>query len=231
MRRLKLLGLALVAVFASAAALATSASALELPENLPVSAVTRNWTGASDGAKPELLAPGLKITCESAPATGTEEPGKPLGLFHIEFKGCVSAGVACTGLGEAAGVILTLGTWHLVFDKVTSTELLTAVLFLPETTHFSCSALVLTEVLGSLLCLHLKPTESNVTHLFHCNVEGAGETEKQEDTKWCMKDVGGVCTEELTAQLLCSINHAAEKACFELALGSVTYTEKIFADI
>jgi hypothetical protein len=103
-----LLGVVLVAMLASGAALAASALALELPENLPASAVTRTWTGASDGAAIEFLGPGFKLTCESAPATGTEEPGKPLGLFHMELKGCVSAGVACTGLGEAAGVILAL---------------------------------------------------------------------------------------------------------------------------
>ena len=228
-----LLGVALVAVLSSGAALAASASALELPANLPVSAVTRTWTGASDGAVIEFLGPGFKLTCESAPATGTEEPGKPLGLFHIEFKGCTTENgtIKCTGLSDGtAGTILSLGTWHLVFDR-TSPELLTAVLLLLENVHFSCSALVLVELLGSLLCLHLKPTESNVTHLFHCTVEGSGETEKQEDTKWCMKDVSGVCTEELTSGLLLSVNHASEKSLFLLALFSVTYTEKIFADI
>jgi hypothetical protein len=57
-----------------------------------------------------------------------------------------------------------------VFDKVTSTELLTAILLLFESVHSNCSALVLVELLGSLLCLHLKPTESNVTHYLRCHI-------------------------------------------------------------
>jgi len=229
MQRFKLLGLALVAVFASAAALSTSAFSA-LPVNLPAEGIERTWTGANDGsgatAEPELLATGLSpVKCKESPATGTEEAGKPLGLFHIEFKGCTAEkGIAkCTGLGDASGVILVLGSWHLVFDKLgTGEELLTAVLFLPEHIHFTC-AIVLVLVLGALVCLHLKPTELNKTHLFHCVEEVNGE---QEDKTY--DDENG---NPVTAILLCSISEAAEKPCAELALGSVTYIPAIFADI
>jgi hypothetical protein len=227
MQRFKLLGLALVAVFASAAALSTSAFSA-LPQNLPEVAFERTWTGASDGegtdAEPKLLSGASEVKCKEAPATGTEESKKPLGLLHITFKGCKGfGGVACTGLGDAAETILALGSWHLVFDKL-GAELLTAVLILTEHVHFSCSALVLVLVLGALVCLHLKPTESNTTHLFHCVIQANGE---QEDKTY--EDANG---NSVTAILLCSINEAAtEEPCAELALGSVTYLEKIFADI
>ena len=228
MRRIKLLGLALVAVFASAAALSTSAFALTLPENLPVSATERTWTGGSEG-KPELLGGGLPeaVVCEKAPATGTEEAGKPLGLFHIDFEGCKTktTKVACTGLSEASEVILALGTWHLVFDKKTP-ELLTAVLFLVEHVHFLCG-IVLILVLGSVLCLHLKPTESNVTHSFHCIVEIMANGEELQVDKTYFNNAGT----EVSAGLECSVSEAPEKPCFELALGQATYGVKIFADI
>src|SRR4029077_5595986 len=233
MRRFKLLGLILVAVFASAAALSSSAFAA-LPQNLPESAKERTWTGENDGtgadAEPQLLSKELgSVKCKKAPATGTEEVGKPLGLFHISFEGCTSEVTkkACTGLGDSEGTILVLGTWHLVFDQL-KPELLTAVLFLIEHMHFSCSAIVLILVLGTLVCLHLKPTEKAFTHLFHCITEiMAGGEELQEDKKY-FDNAGN----PVTSELLCAVNEAVkETPCFELALGSVTYKEEIFADI
>jgi hypothetical protein len=222
MRQFKLLGLTLMAVFVAAVAVASTASAA-LPANLPISATARAWTGTNEG-KVELSAGGSKIVCAEAPSSGEEEAGKPLGPFHIEFKNCTTEGgaIKCTGLGDAAGIILTLGTWHLVFDNLTT--LSTALLFLIEHVHFSCSALVLILVLGELLCLHLKPTEKALTHSFHCVETSAG---KQEDETYFNE--AGTAVNNVT--LLCSINEAEEKPCFELALGSTTYKVEIFADI
>jgi hypothetical protein len=220
MRQFKLLGLTLMAVFVAAVAVASTASAA-LPVNLPLSAKARPWTGTNIG-NVELLQPGQNtVTCTEAPATGEEEAGKPLGPFHIEFKNCSAAGQKCTGLGDAAGVILTLGTWHLVFDNLTT--LSTALLFLIEHVHFSCTALILVLVLGELLCLHLKPTEKAFTHSFHCVQTGT----KQEDETYFNE--AGTAVNNVT--LLCSVNEAEEKPCFELALGSTTYKEEISADI
>jgi hypothetical protein len=224
MQRFKLLGLALVAVFASAAALSTSAFSA-LPVNLPAEGIERTWTGASEG-KPELQQPGQEtVECEKAPAEGNEEAGKPLGLFHIIFEECKTkvSKVKCTGLGDPTGDILSLGSWHLVFDKLgTGTELLTALLFLPEHVHFTC-AFILVLVLGALVCLHLVPTEQNKTHSFHCVVQANGE---QEDKTYETENGG-----QVTAILLCSVSEAAEVPCAELALGKVTYIPAIFADI
>jgi hypothetical protein len=246
MRRVKLFGLALVAVFASAAALSSSAFALELPENLPTSTETRTWTGESDGtgvtAEPEFKTLNaakveLIVKCEKATAEGTEESKKPLGLFHIHFLGChteLSPGtiVKCTDLNHlTAGEILVLGTWHLVWDRENGKEfkeLTTGVLFLVEPVHFTCS-IVLLEVKGEQLCLHLKPTEENTTHLFHCIANATNHWEQSEE--WCKKDVGGVCTEPVKPLLLTSVSHEAFGPSSELALGSTTYKVKLFADV
>ena len=238
MKRLKLLGLALVAIFALAASMSASAFALELPENLPVSATTRTWTGESEGAEPEFTSETaeagvlLKVNCKTAPSEGTEEPGKPLGLFHIHFLGCTSAvgglTVKCTDLNHStAGEILVLGTWHLVFDRKKTEEfkeLATAVLFLVELVHFVCGG-VLIEVKGEVLCLHLEPTKLAFTHSFHCIKNGDQPTEE-----WCMKD-NGVCSEPLTPKLESNVSHTGFRSAAELALGSSTYTEEIFADV
>jgi hypothetical protein len=221
MGRAKLLGLALVAVFAASIAMTAVASAANLPENLPTS-TERTWKGEAEEKTELETVSGSKVTCTGAGAEGNEEAGKPLGSFHITFSGCASLGQSCTGLGDTtAGTILVLGTWHLVFDKKTP-ELLTAVLFLIEHVHFSCSALVLVEVLGSVLCLELKVTEKSTTHLFHC-IQSKGV---QEDKSY-FNEAGT----EVAAGLKCSINHAAEQECGQLGLAKVTYGVEIFADI
>jgi hypothetical protein len=222
MRRFKLLGLALMAVFIAAVAVASTASAA-LPKILPETGAARNWTGGSDGTVIELLAANI-VKCAEAPATGTQEANKPLGTFHIEFKNCTTekGAVKCTGLGDAAGVILTLGTWHSVFDNLTT--LSAALLFLLEKVHFSCSALVLVLVSGELVCLWLEPTSKKATHLFHCVQTATGG---QED-KHYFNEAGT----EVLAGLTCSTNEAAkEEACFELALGTQTFTEEVSMDI
>jgi len=220
MRRFKLLGLALMAVFIVAVAITSTASAA-LPKILPETGVARNWTGASTGAVELLGATAVK--CNTAPSEGTQEANKPLGTFHIKFEGCTAEkeAIKCTGLGDTAGVILSLGTWHTVDDNLS--PLSAALLFLIEKVHFNCSSLVLVLVSGELVCLWLKPTESEKTHSFHCvQLAGGG----QEDTHYFNEE-----EKEVKAGLTCSVNEAAkEEACFELALGSQTFTEAVSMD-
>jgi len=243
MRRLTLFGLTLAA--ALGAACSSSAFALELPENLPTSTETRTWTGENDGsgatAEPEYKALNaakveLALKCEKLTMEGTEEPKKPLGLFHAHILNCHSmvggTEVKCTDLNHlTAGEILVLGTWHIVWDREAGKEfkeLTTGVLFLIEPVHYTCS-LFLVELKGELLCLHLKPTEENTTHLFHCIANATNHWEQSEE--WCKKDVGGVCTEPVKPLLLTSVSHEAFGPSSELALGSTTYKVKLFADV
>jgi hypothetical protein len=239
MRRIALPSLALVAVFATAAAVSASAFAVE-PVNLPESALTRTWTGEAEG-EPEFVSETpevgvlLKVLCKSATAEGTEEPKKPLGLFHIHFLGCRAtvAGVEqkCTDLNHTtAGDILALGTWHLVFDKKiggTFTELTTAVLFLVEQFHFSCGPLFLAQVKGEVVCLHLKATEKAFTHSFHCVRSGDEPTEE-----WCKKgDVGGKCEEPTAPKLESNVNETLFRKAALQMLGKTTYKVELFADV
>ncbi|HEV2974536.1 MAG TPA: hypothetical protein VGX69_06015 [Solirubrobacteraceae bacterium] len=242
MRRFKLLGLALVAVFAMAAAISASAFAVEQPVNLPESATGRTWTGEAEGTSEFSSETGeagvlVVVKCPKAEAEGTEEAKKPLGLFHIHFLGCESevspkTTVKCTDLNHStAGEILVLGTWHLVFDRKIGgnfEKLTTAILFLVEPVHFSCSSLLLAEVKGEVLCLHLKPETAAFTHSFHCVRNGDLPTEE-----WCMKGDNGKeeCLEPLAPKLESNTNETKFRNSAEQALGNMTFKEEIFADI
>jgi hypothetical protein len=108
------------------------------------------------------------------------------------------------------------------FEKLT-----TAVLFLVEPVHFSCSSLFLDEVKGEVLCLHLKPETGAFTHSFHCVRNVFEPTEE-----WCMKgDVSEKCEEPLKPVLQSNVNETKFRSSAELALGNSTYKEEIFADI
>ena len=226
MRQAKLLGLALVAVFVlSAAAFSSIASALEPIKILPVENAGLNWTGETDEKNPQLIALGGTIQCEKAEANGTEEKTHPLGEFHIHFLNCknTATGVECNSLGDKPGIILVLGTWHLVYDVVEK-ELDTATLFLPLTVHFECTSFFLIEVKGELVCLDLQPLSKLLSHLFHCHQKEALQLEK---IWW--NDLGETTKHE-KAELLCNENHTEFKHCAELALGLVKHGAEIFAD-
>lgn len=223
MRQVKLLGVAFVAIFALAAALSTAASAKPIMI-LPESATERTWKGETDEANPILEGLFGKVTCEKATAEGTEEAhGKPLGLFHITFKGCKSGASPCEGTGDPKEVILSLGTWHLVYDQILPSTLLVATLFLPELTTFKCGVLTL-EVKGELLCLDLEAAVELTSHLFHCHQKEALQLEKTYWTDETEKEVTG-------AQLLCRLNMVGGFThCAELALGLVKHERALFAD-
>jgi hypothetical protein len=80
---------------------------------------TREWTCKKNSSTSELE--------EKEPEVGVFSY---LGPFHIDFSECALTGVggeACTGAGEAAGVILISGQAHLVEDILTSEGALAAI--------------------------------------------------------------------------------------------------------
>jgi opacity protein-like surface antigen len=151
MKRMILPGASLAAALVATAALAGTASAAEVPENLPFSASTRTFTIKNASGTPTLHRPTANIVCESFGGEGTEVPGKageaPHGTFHIAFTKCKEAtfNQICTGgdSGDAAGTILTLGTWKLVWDRKNggSFELTVATVLELTPLTYECSAL------------------------------------------------------------------------------------------
>jgi len=161
MQRLKLLGLALVAIFAlSALVSATSFGAIEILNKNKVKVENTEFSGHSNKETvftvleffgktkcPEVLIEAHLLSAQ-------------LGDFHLHWHKCTTnLGGTCTGLGDEEGLILALGTFHLVYDKLLAEGPLGAgILFLLEHVHYVCEGgliigkkLVL--VLGEVLCL------------------------------------------------------------------------------
>ncbi len=161
MQRLKILGIALIAVFALSVVVSATVSAAVV--TLPEVTTEERWTGESGKGTLEVLrAPVSVVLCAKDQSEGIFEAKKPLGRFHIDFSGCKIIGV-CTGLGEALEVILALGVFHLVFDKLgTGAELGVGILLLIEPVHFQCGSTLFT-LGGQLLCL-IKPPNVKVKH-------------------------------------------------------------------
>jgi hypothetical protein len=228
MRYWKLFGVAVVAVCALGASLAVSAFAL--PTILPESIKT--FTGKNVGeAKLESSGAGEHIvTCKTATAEGTVEQPKPLGLFHIIFKECNAKaegleGEGCTGLGDAAKTILSLGSWHLVYDSL-GTELSkagVAILFLLDNVHFVCKfpivgeRLILVPLGGMVLCLVESPTTLTTTFTFHCEKQAKGVTKES-------KYYNGSGTLVSISTLLSAESEGTPAESVESASGTIEFT-------
>ena len=229
MRRLMLISLVLVAAFSLAAAMSSTASALVLPEVLPLAASERAWEGTSAGGTVELKGGegGLKaIACEALTAEGVEEAhmaGAPAqGPTHMRLTGCSAEGIKCTGLGDSSGIILVLGEFHFYFDR-RMLELGLGFVDLWEPFHITCGGLVLESVSGDLVCLVLKGGETNFTHGFHCTWVPSGKQE--------VETYFGSKGEEVTGvSLKCSLNEGAVKSCGALLLPNFKYKEEISFD-
>jgi hypothetical protein len=233
MRRITMLGAMLAIVLVGASVLANVAPAAEVPENLPFSATARGFTTASVGT-PRLNSGADNVECEKAEGSGTEEPGAagvaPHGAFHITLTKCKESlfGQTCTGTGDAAGSVLVLGTYQLVWDRKNggSFELTVATVFFVKTA-FDCTALAKLEFEGSQVCLDKRPTESNVTHEFQCvPTAEKGATQSEE---YCLVDEGGKCT-WIKPNLSGRLNSAKNEPAAEEASGTNTFTEAIAAD-
>jgi hypothetical protein len=161
MRHLRVLGLALLALFAVGAVASASASAA-LPQVLVggvASAAT--FKGTSEPVPKLETLKGTFVECEKSASTTEIGANGESGTFHVTFSGkchAVRSGVSaeCTGLGDTTkGTILALGTVKFVYDKL-GTELGVAAHLTLEPVHFECEAFgvkELVKVSGDLLCL------------------------------------------------------------------------------
>ncbi len=180
MQRLKIVGVVLMAVFALSAVVSATASAavVILPE------VAESWKGESGKSSLEVLKGASIISCAKSKSEGTFEATKPLGSFHIDLEGCKASIAACTGLGEAKEVLLSLGTFHLVFDKLAAklSENGVGILFLIEPTHYECLGKLFV-VSGQMLCL-IKPVEKLAKHFEIVCEKGKESGDPGETTYW-----------------------------------------------
>src|ERR1700720_4403261 len=167
MRKLRMLGVALLALFAVGAVAAATSSAV-LPVFLPL-ATSANPVKFIDksGAGTFRTAGGTVLTATSDESTG-EYLSTALGEFDILFLGVKSSGVACTGLPDTvSGSVLVKGTFHLVYLLALSAKHV-GVAFLLNEVHFSCS-IVLVRLRGCMIGLIL-PVNTAVLSTGHYTV-------------------------------------------------------------
>jgi len=227
MRYLRLFGVALVAACAVCSMMA--AAAFALPTILP-NTIT-GWTGASIGETELVKANGEPVKCTKAELKGTVEANGHLGLYTSIFSGCVgeSGGlkVKCTGESgpgtDSEGIILSAGSWHLVYDTL-STSLTAdglAILFLTGKVNFKCTSLVKIEVPlgGMVLCLVLNPTALTKIFETHCNK--ATGLNRPLETKYYNE--GGTLVSIVA--LLSNKNGGAFEESTQLGLGTLVYPE------
>jgi hypothetical protein len=157
MKRIRLLGLMLLAVFALSAVAATSAFAEEEPIILPTPTPTAplTFTGVSEG---ETILQGTaeasKVKCLKAPNTG-EFTSAHLGKVTVDFEECKLGASNCSSAGDAAGtILLTNADVHLV-DILPGSVLTLGLLIIPleggkNVFKFKCG-IVTEEVLGGVI--------------------------------------------------------------------------------
>src|SRR6266404_5317363 len=186
MQRLKLLFLALVAVAALLSTIVAAASAappLFLPDT-----VSEGFTGTGGQGILGKLPGGLtnEIIASTSVSEGKLEAGKMLGPFHIEFTNLKAGGlILCTALGDTTdGVVLLLGEYHLVYDKLGSgAELGVGILFLVKPAHLECGTKLFV-VEGEVLCL-IKPVEVLTKHFeVVCEDTSSGSGDPKETVYW-----------------------------------------------
>ncbi len=143
--RIRMIGLALVAVFAMGAIVASAASAA-LPEQLPA---TGTFTGTS-GASTFETKSGEKVKCTSDTIAG-EITGAKTSKSKITFKGCEAFGLKCNSSGAASGEIVLNVTGELVYIMKATKEVGLLNTLTAELT-IKCSAFQTLKVKGSTLC-------------------------------------------------------------------------------
>jgi hypothetical protein len=207
MQRLKVVVLALMAVFALSAFASSTAFGADA-EVLPTASLA--YTGTSGPGTLRTVG-GKEVLCVSDTSSGNLA-GRTVSV-HIDFSTCKGEGglVTCTGLGEASGVILVLGSGLLVYDSLS--PLGVAILVTLTPVHFSCS-IVLVEVTGKVLCL-VTPVGTSTKH-------GEIKCEMTTATSGVPKETdyfeGGVTlkTVSLAEGLLTAFNHGTPEQSAEL---------------
>jgi hypothetical protein len=210
MRKLRILGVALVALFVVGAVSAATSSAV-LPIALPL-ATSANPVKFVDksGAGTFRTLGGTIVTGTSDESTG-EYLSTALGEFDVLFLGAKSSGFACTGLPDTvSGSILTLGTFHLVY-LLWLTAKHVGVAFLINEVHFTCGGIILARVRGCLIGLIL-PVNTQVATTGHYTVTLKQTTPTSGDQEYTT-----YLNEENNGSVSCNLEASTGTGAFESA--------------
>ena len=157
MQRFRIIGLAILAIFAIGAVASATASAEEL-RLLPLGTATNPVKFNVSSGAGKLGSAVAEVKCKKDTGTG-ETTSARLGKFRVTFEECKSTATgepACRGLSDLPGNITAEGEFHL--RRLLGTEAEQkhiVVFFLLKEVHFSCS-IVLVKVTGCVAGL-IKP--------------------------------------------------------------------------
>ena len=203
MQRFRIIGMAILAIFAIGAVAAATASAEEL-RLLPLGTTANPVKFNVSSAGGELGSEVAKITCVKDKGTG-ETTSARLGKFRVTFEECknVASGAACRGLSDLPGNITAEGEFHL--RRLLGTEAEQkhiVVFFLLKEVHFSCS-IVLVKVTGCVAGL-IEPINKLAKELtIKLTVSGGKQVILEADTD------GELTGMEKCGPLQVSVNEAA----------------------
>src|SRR4029077_11063424 len=216
MQRLKILGSALMAVCVLGIGTSTSASAEEV---LPKLSVETGGTGKFGATKWNLTGADFKSPKGLiSKFTATKGTAGRLGTFDILLEASEFTGEPCLSLGDALGIVLLTGEWHLVHLPKEPKHI--SLLLLINAVHIECPGIGLLILIlqGSTTLLLILPVETK-TKAFKLllNVKEG----KQENNEW-VDDAGVVHkTEELAG-----LNGGKDKAASQETQGIELNTEK-----
>jgi len=199
MKRLMQISLFFVAIVAFASIAAASASAEELPNSLPCGTEGSPVTGVSEGGKSTFGSGAEVITAESSLGTQSLTSCK-LGTFHTSFLTIKLGTTVCTGLGDAVGVVLVLGQFH-IRDANVGGKLVVVSAGLLEDVHFTCGLVLLLVggcVAGTILPVGVLTKEGTI---------GANVVGSDNEVITILKEVEG--SGEEACQLLAQVNEGA----------------------
>ncbi len=223
MRRVQMLGLTMMTVFAFGVISVSTASA-GLPTILPEKPT--GTTGTSTTSTMSSLA-GTKLTCVKSKVLFEFTKEGKLGPFHIHLEECTTkvAGITvkCNSTGDEAGIVLALGEFHLVYDKLgTGTALGVGILLLFEELKLECPKGGTTKIAvkGEELCL-VTPVAKPVTSTeFYTVVCKSNEKGDQIEKYW-----NSAGTAEIAPLLLVSFNGGAFETAAEDGEAKLTATQ------
>jgi hypothetical protein len=212
LKRLRLLGLAFMAIAAFASVASATASAEELPNILACGTEAEPVTATTESGSSSFGSGATSITASSSLGTLSATSCK-LGLIHLSLLNLKLGSTVCTGLGDEAGVALILGQYHIRDAKV-GAKLVVVEAFLFEDVHATCGLILF--LVGGCLAGTILPESTLAKELtIGLNVIGSDN-----EVITILKEVAG--SGEEACQLLAQVNEGASALSSQQALLKLT---------
>jgi len=165
MHRLKVLGLAMLALVAVSAVASASASAA-----LPEYSATATLSGTSGVSTLTTVGSSTTIVCKKDKFTGTTTGSSKASTFKVTFEECEAGGAKCK-TGETAGIITSEGTGTLGY--ISKEAKTVGVSLAPKEVVITCGVLK-AKVKGTFICAVTPVNTSTTSFKQKCEVSSKG---------------------------------------------------------